>query len=157
MEAWSSTRPSPKSHAPLAISLKPFPGVPWFCLGSSMGALPWNACGQSARRNSTPSPHSRVLPSIEPKSFQGGRWQIIYADGGSVGAAGGGALPSMSLAELLDHFIRNSCGAGTSETTASSRPTPVQIVHPKISYPTGQLRVELVCYYSLKHSSFHPI
>ena len=94
-----------------------------------------------------PVPTPRFLPPSNPNPSKVGEGLIIHGDAGGA-AAGVCALPSMSLAELLEQFSRNGSGAVSSQTRAiSSRIIPVKIEQPKPSNPTGQLRTALVCYY----------
>ena len=89
-----------------------------------------------------PLPTPGTLPPSHPTPSQVGdglgRVETMLSLGGCRAPAA--VLPSMSLAELLDHFSRSEPGAGSSYTTASSRTSPVQIFQPKISNLGGQLR-----------------
>ncbi len=92
----------------------------------------------------TPPP-SHPNPSQEGDGFGRDGAMLSLGGGGGGGAAAAGALPSMSLAELLQHFSRSGTGAGSSHTTASSRTSLVQINQTKPANPTGKLRTALVC------------
>ena len=91
-----------------------------------------------------PVPTPGNLPPSNPHPSKVGDGLCIIGDGDDGAAGGGGSLPTMSLAELLEQFTKSARATGSGHTTAYSSPSLVQILQPKISNPCGQLRTALV-------------
>ncbi len=95
-----------------------------------------------------PVPTPRTPPPSHPNPSEVGAG--LGRDGAmlSLGEGVGGGVPTMTLAELLELSSGSATHSGF-PSRICARPLQAKIIHPKISYPTQQLRTALVCTYSL--------